>query len=227
MREHKAAGCRDRKGGGGEPLAGSRKWPGRGRADHRLMGKVIQIAGNWIWHMYNSVCWLKVDTLELFPTQLFPAQNSSEITDLHVNADAWPPLQTHSRSWLPVSGWPGQGDLRLALWGTWGPPSCAAGGAESHGRPLRPCSLLAMAGAGDGQLAVSRSLSAGGQGVLQFYSSPAFVGCYFPLSPIFQESRTGKTHNGLIAAAQNATGIDPWAGPVLWKCICGERYVLA
>lgn len=65
-REHKAAGCRDRKGGGELP-EGSRKWQGRGWADHRLMGKVIQISGNWIWHLYNSVCWLKVDTLELFP----------------------------------------------------------------------------------------------------------------------------------------------------------------
>lgn len=180
MREHKAAGCRDRKGGGGEPPAGSRKWQGRGRADHRLMGKVIQIAGNWIWHMYNSVCRLKVDTLELFPTQLFPAQHSSEITDLHVNADAWPPLQIHPRSWLPVSGWPGQGDLRLALWGTW--PSIL----RCWGRQVPRTSPLALLPACHGRCwrrsagCEPRLISLGDRACCSFIPAPHLLAVTFP-----------------------------------------------
>lgn len=36
----------------------------------------------------------------------------------------------------------------------------------------------------------------------------------------------GQPHHSLAAAARNIAGIDAWAGHILWKCICGEKYVL-
>lgn len=143
---------------------------------------------------------------------------------MHVNADFWPPLQTHPHSWLPISGWPGQGTLRIALWEAW-PYVLRSGRPEDTTSVSAPCVLWQMlvdvlAGR-ELQLICRRTR----HGVVLIQSLNCCV-----LFSLFSDTpgfiHIGKPHNSLAAAAQNAAGIDPWAGPILWKCICGEKYVL-